>query len=435
MIYPINPKCTEVLGLPCYPNLQSVPGIVDHVIVSIPAESALSLLDECAAKGVKSVHVFTAGFSESGDSKRSELEGLMLRKARAKGFRILGPNCTGMLVPKSRLVSRSVMPLEPGRIAFLSQSGGFADDLPLFGAPRGLRFSKLVGYGNALDINESELLEYFAQDPDTGIIAAYIEGVRDGMRFIQALKKAAAARKPVVMLKGGTTVAGQRTARSHTSSLTSSAAVFNAIYRQFNIVKVDNIDEMIDALVAFSFTSTIPQGTGVAVTGVGGGPSVLASDEMEKVGLNLPPFTSEVQERLKQFLPVAGGIFINPVDSAKLTSPQAILETLCLLGRLPDIHTLVYHMGFHPMSRWGSGQMSTQSFLTDVLSAFKQVREITGKPVMLVLCPALDIAGMRDFLAAQEAFVKAGLPVFHSLRQAARAISRIVAWSQSAKSF
>ena len=135
-IYPVNPKYTEVFGLPCYPSLRAIPGVVDHVVVSIPAESALALLDDCAAKGVKSVHFFTAGFSESGYRERVELESAMLSKARAGGFRIIGPNCVGLFVPRSRLANTIGVPLEPGPIAFISQSGGHAQNLPFYSGPR-----------------------------------------------------------------------------------------------------------------------------------------------------------------------------------------------------------------------------------------------------------------------------------------------------------
>ncbi|MCH7706706.1 MAG: CoA-binding protein [Chloroflexi bacterium] len=221
-IYPVNPNHTEAFGLPCYPNLRAIPGIVDHVVVSIPAESVLELLDDCAAKGVRSVAFFTAGFSESGYAERIELEKAMLSKAKAGNFRIIGPNCVGMFVPKSRIIDTSSTLSEPGPIAFISQSGGYTRDIAYLGGPRGLRFSKIVSYGNALDVDESELLQYLSQDPETGIIAAYIEGVKDGKRFLKALKEAT-SRKPVVIYKGGTTGAGRRATESHTASLTASA--------------------------------------------------------------------------------------------------------------------------------------------------------------------------------------------------------------------
>jgi len=427
-VYPVNPKYDEIFGLPCYPNLQAIPGVVDHVVVSIPAEAALALLDDCAAKGVKSVHFFTAGFSESGYAERAELERAMLDKARAGGFRIIGPNCIGLFVPKSRLVNSSGVPLEPGPIAFISQSGGHAQNLPYFGGPRGLRFSKVVSYGNALDVDEGELLEYLSQDPETGIIAAYIEGVRDGRRFLSALGEAA-RRKPVVVYKGGTTEAGKRAAHGHTASLTSSVAVFDTLCRQMGTIQVDDIEEMIDVLVTLRFATPLPGGTGVGIVGAGGGPSVLASDEMEKCGLHLPQLSSETQAELKQYLPLAGSIFGNPVDTPNLTSPEAILAAINTVGKVPDIAMVVYHMGFHPISRWGGGRFSSAVFLEPAINALKQAQQATGKPVLLALCPAPDLDGMKDFLAAREAFVIAGFPVFHSLNQVARAMARVVAWN------
>ncbi len=433
-IYPVNPKYTEVLGLPCYPSVRDIPGVVDHVVVSIPAESALALLDDCAAKGVKSVHFFTAGFSESGYAERAELERAMLGKAKTSGFRIIGPNCVGLFVPKSHLVNTMGLPLEPGPIAFISQSGGHAHNLPFYSKLRGLRFSKVVSYGNALDVDESELLEYLSQDPETEIIAAYIEGVKDGRRFLKALKEAA-ARKPVVIYKGGTTEAGRRAAYGHTASLTSSVAVFDALCRQMKTIQVEDIDELIDVLVALRFVSPFPRGTGVGLMGAGGGPSVLASDEMEKAGLHLPSLSPEVRAELRKCLPLAGSIFSNPVDTPNLTSPEAISVTMRVVSNVPDIHVLIYHLGFHPISRWGGDRFSSAAFLKPTIDTMTEVQQATGKPVLLALRPTLDIDEQKEFLATQEAFVEAGFPVFHSLRQAAKAMARVIAWNQAGGKF
>jgi len=429
-VYPVNPKYKEVLGLRCYSSLSDIPGIVDHVVVNIPAGKALALLDECAAKSVKSVHFFTAGFGESGYKERAELEKEMLNKAKAGGFRIIGPNCVGLFVPKNRVVNHFQTPLEPGPVAFISQSGGHAQNLPLFSASRGIRFSKVVSYGNALDVDENELLEYFSKDPETEIIAAYIEGVKDGKRFSKVLRKAA-ARKPVVIYKGGRTEAGRRAAFGHTASVVSSVAVFDALCRQMKAIQVYNIEEMIDILVALRFVNPLPKGTGVALIGAGGGPSVLAGDEMEKEGLNLPCFSLETQAELKQYLPVDGSIFINPLDTPNLTSPDAIATAMQILGKVPGIHMLVYHLGFHPIGSWGLGQFSSETFLRQVIDSMMDVIQTSGKPVLLALRPPEDLAGMEEFLVAQKAFVAAGLPVFHSLHRLARALKRVIVNSNS----
>ena len=165
--------------------------------------------------------------------------------------------------------------------------------------------------------------------------------------------------------------------------------------------------------------------------GQGGGPSVLASDEIEKSGLRLPLLPPEVETELRQFLPLPGAIFSNPVDATSLLTPEAMLTTMRVLGKVPDIHTLIYHMGFHPVSHWGDGQLSSPAYLQAVIGALTQAQQATGKPILLALRPAPDVAGMKDFLVAQEAFVQAGFPVFHSIRQAAKAIARVVAWHQT----
>ncbi len=426
-VYPVNPRHAEVLGVTCYPGLLAIPDVVDHVVVSIPAESVLALLDECATKGVRSVHFFTAGFSESGEAERARLEQAMLEKARQGGFRILGPNCIGMAVPARRVTNTPGIPLEPGPVAFISQSGGHASNLPQYGGPRGLRFSKIVSYGNGLDIDESELLEYLATDPATGIIAVYIEGVRDGRRFRTALEKAAAV-KPVVIYKGGTTGAGQRAAHGHTASLTSSVAVFQALCHQAGAILTDDFEELLDVVVALRFVRPVPASTGVAIVGAGGGPSVLASDEVEKAGLAMPQTTPAVRAELMRALPLAGSIFANPIDAPNLATPEAITATVQVLSRVPEIGAFIYHLGFHPISSWGGGRFAQPSFLQPVTTGLKQVWQTSGKPVLMALRPGLNLEEMKDFLAVQEALVAAGFPVFHSLRQAARALARVIAW-------
>jgi acyl-CoA synthetase (NDP forming) len=427
-IYPVNPKYREVMGWPCYPNIRDIPGVVDHVIVSIPAESALALLDDCAAKGVRSVHFFTAGFSETGETKQAELEQKMLEKAREGGFRIIGPNCIGLFVPSSRLVNTAEGSLEPGSVAFISQSGGHANNMPIYSSPRGLRFSKIVSYGNGLDVDESELLEYLSRDPETEIIAAYIEGIKDGRRFRTSLE-GTAAKKPVVIYKGGTTEAGQRAAHGHTASLTSSIAVFNTLCRQMGTIQVDDIDELIDVLVTLRFVKPLPRDTGIAVIGGGGGPSVQASDEMEKAGLYMPSLPSELRDELKQVLHVVGSILANPIDASNLTDPKTITAVMRIVSRLPDINMFIYHLGFHPIGGWGGGRFSSPSFFEPAIAGMKQVQHESGKPVLMVMRPGLNLENMKEFLVTQEAFVSAGFPVFYSLGQAARAMSRVIAWN------
>ncbi len=429
-IYPVNPKYKKIFGRACYPNLASIPGVVDYVVVSIPAAAVLSLLDDCAAKGVSAVQFFTAGFSESGISQRADLEQEMLGKARAGGFRIIGPNCVGLFVPKSRLVNIGGVSHTPGHIAFISQSGGHANNIVQFGDSRGLRFSKVVSYGNGLDVNEIEMLKYFADDPDTHIIAAYIEGVKDGNLFSEALREAA-AKKPVVVYKGGRTEAGKRAAFGHTASMTTSVAVFDALCRQANAIPVNDLDEMIDVLVALCFADPRPMGSGIAMIGAGGGPSVLAGDLMEKHGLRLPQLSGAAQDELKKVLPVDGSIFSNPLDTPNMASPEAISAAMPIIGKVPEIHMLFYHMGFHPISRWGINRFISDEYPQKLVAALIKAKAMMDKPVLLAFRPPEDLPGMEEFLNVQAAAVSGGFPVFHSLDGLAMAMARVVTWMQN----
>lgn len=427
-IYPVNPKYSEVLGLKCYASILEIPEIVDHVIVSIPVDGALALLDDCITKRVRSVHFFTAGFSESGIKERGNLENELVKKARANGIRIIGPNSAGLFVPKSRIVSMQGMPLEPGPVGFISQSGGNAQELPFHAKFRGINFSKVVSYGNALDLDESELLEYFAHDSETKIIAGYIEGVKNGKRFRKALEMVSNTNKPIILYKGGITNTGLRATLGHTASLTSSVSVFEAFCRQMNVIRADNVQELIDLLVAFSFIPGETRGKGIAVFGVGGSSTVLASDEIEAEGLHMPQFSDKVQTELKQVLLNDGSIFGNPIDAINLIQPNAIATSMRIASNLPEVDLLIYHLGAHSVSRWGNGFYSSPEYLSELIGSFEYVQRETGKHVILTLYPAPDLAGAKEFFAVQNAVVAAGFPVFHSFSQCARAIGRMMNW-------
>jgi acyl-CoA synthetase (NDP forming) len=200
-VYAINSKGEEISGLKAYRSIKEVPDHVDYVICCIPAPAVPQLIRDCASKGTKVVSVFTAGFSESGTEQGRLLEGEISRLARETGVRVIGPNCLGVYSPKVGFTYTSDFPQESGDVAFICQSGGNSVYTTRAATYRGIRFSKVVSYGNACDVNECELLEYLTDDTDTRIVAIYIEGVKDGPRFYEALTELA-KRKPVVVLKG-----------------------------------------------------------------------------------------------------------------------------------------------------------------------------------------------------------------------------------------
>ncbi|MPZ23223.1 MAG: hypothetical protein GEU28_06715 [Dehalococcoidia bacterium] len=230
-IYPIHPRGEDVEGLKAYTSLRDIPGDIEYVISCVPTDAALGLLEDCIVKGVKVVQLFTARFSETGSEDAAALEQTILRRAAENGIRLVGPNCMGIYDPRSGLSFRVDFEPAPGGVAFLTQSGSMAIELVYQAYPRGVRFSRVVSYGNGLDLDAMDFLDFLAQDDATKVIAIYIEGTTDGRGLYESLR-AAASRKPVIVLKGGRTEAGTRSARSHTAALAGQRRVWSTMIKQ-----------------------------------------------------------------------------------------------------------------------------------------------------------------------------------------------------------
>ena len=431
-VYAVNPKYQEIEGLKCYASVLDIELPVDHVISSVPARIVPRLVEDCIAKGVRSVHFFTAGFRETGDDEMADLETQVVGRLTGAGIRVFGPNCMGLYVPESKLAFMPGFPAESGPVGFISQSGGNAGEMIYTAAVRGIRFSKVVSYGNASDVDESELLSYFARDPKTNVICAYIEGVKDGRRFRQALRDAAAA-KPVVVLKGGRTAAGTRAVMSHTASLAGSLEVFDSLCRQVNAVRVNSVEEMADLAVAFRYMSA-PAGPGVAVVGGGGGFSVFAADEIDDAGLQCPVLSESTQKALGEINPVAGTSVRNPVDTIAIFEPPKLEQTLRIIGEAENIDVILYHTSFS----WGRGRRSMAMLGADPVHYMQmqvqqmvKAREASGTPIVVVLRPPLDVESMERTAAFQEKCWQAGFPVFPTIPRAANAIAKVLRWARS----
>jgi len=424
-VYPVNPRAEEILGLPSYASLRDVPGAVDYVISCVPASAVLGLVDDCAAKGTRALQLFTARFSETGRAEGAELERRLAERARAAGVRIIGPNCMGLLYPARGISFRADMPRRPGKTGLLSQSGNLLFELTYFGEPRGLRFSKAISYGNGLDLNESDFLEYFAADAETAVVGAYVEGVRDGRRFLTALRRAAAA-KPVVVLKGGRTAAGGRAAASHTAALAGQRDVWDAAVVQAGALPVDTLEELIDMLLAFAYMR--PRGgRRLAMVGGGGGRSVLTADLCEELGLSVPPLPADVEERIAEKAPDLAGWVTNPVDQSILAgSGVGGTSVLEWLDASPGIDLLVANVG----EAWALGRPNAEALLERIPERFVEVARRTRKPLAAVIGPSdySDERLWRLVSAAREKLVEGEMAVFPSVERAVRALARFVAY-------
>jgi acyl-CoA synthetase (NDP forming) len=421
-IYPINPKGGEILGLPVYGSLRDVPGGVEYVISCIPNARVLDLVADCEAAGAKALQLFTGRFSETGRPEGVALERKLLDAARAAGVRLIGPNCMGVLYPARGISFRTDMARETGSIGFLSQSGNLLFELSHFGGPRGFRFSKAISYGNALDLNECDFLDYFAEDPETRVIGSYIEGVRDGRAFISALKRAA-AQKPVVVLKGGRTGAGGRTAASHTAALAGQAAVWEAAVRQAGALPVATVEELMDMLIAFTYMKP-GSGKRLAMVGAGGGRSVMTADLCEELGLWVPPLPDDVERKVAEKAPDLAGWVTNPVDQSILAgSGLGGAQVLDWLDESPGIDLLVANVG----EPWAFGRPNAEAIVPRVTERFVQVAAKTSKPFAVVLGPSdyPDAARWRLVSQSRERLVEAGVAVFPSVERAVRTLAQV----------
>jgi acetyltransferase len=422
-IYPINPRSPEIMGLRAYPSLTDVPGDVDLVISCIPADGVLSLIDESREKGVRALHLFTGRFSETGDARAAALERDVLERASAAGIRIVGPNCMGMFDSRSGLSFRPDLPREPGDVAFISQSGNNSVELMLHGSARGLRFSKVVSYGNALDLTEADFLEFLADDADTRVVGAYIEGTRDGRRLFDALKKCA-AKKPVVVLKGGRTGAGSRTAASHTAALAGQRQVWSAALKQAGAVEVATFDDLIDMLVAFAFLRGAG-GINVGVVGGGGGRAVQSADVCEEAGLHVPKLPESIRGMLREKAPQLADWVDNPVDQSILAgSGVSGARVLEMMLEAPEFDCLIANVG----EDWVLGRPDAIERMAHLVGRFAAIGEKSQKPMAFVLGPAdsPDEVKWRAVEGGKQALTDARLAVYPSVDRAAAALSRYV---------
>ncbi len=339
-IYPVNPRLTELLGLRVYPSISAIPGEVDFAKVYVPTAAVLDVMKECRQKGVPAVEVFTGGFSEINTAEGRKLESELTALAGG-GMRIIGPNCFGVYSPGGGVTQIPGVnyPSESGSMGFLSQSGGLSEDVFRYAGDYGLRFTHGISYGNACDINEVDLLKYFEADPNTGIIGAYLEGVKSGIEFLGVVRRLA-LKKPLVIWKGGLTPSGARVAASHTGSLAGDAKIWSAIFRQTGAVQVHSVEELLDTASAFYHLPPQADPRVAAVCG-GGGVGVAFSDACYREGLTMAELSREVQDKIAAFLAPLGTSAHNPVDVGPPFPPgealEGIMENLAASGQAGSI--------------------------------------------------------------------------------------------------
>ncbi|MEM0351402.1 MAG: CoA-binding protein [Sulfolobales archaeon] len=417
VLYAVNPEAREILGVPCYPNLASIPEDIDVAVVSVPAEKVLEVAEEAGKKGVKGLIVISGGFKEVG-AEGLEREKKLIEIVKKYGMRLIGPNCVGVYVPKTGMNTlflskeRQGYPTH-GFIAFASQSGAFGSAVLDWAAMRGIGISKFVSYGNKADVDEVDVLLYLKNDEDTRVITLYIEGIENGAEFFKVLGEVTKY-KPVVVLKSGRTEAGARAASSHTGSLAGSDSIYDAVFKQSGAIRAYSMEELFDLAMGLAMQPPAA-GERVVVLTVGGGSGVMATDALSELGLKVPKLSDSTVSKLRKILlPFASPY--NPVDVTGSAVDEHLVEAIDILLTSEDQIDAVMWLPYYMVP--GITPELNKKFLERVKKVFRETNRVV---------PIVGVAtgGSYTAIYAKEA-ESMGIPMYVSPERAAKVIKALV---------
>ncbi len=426
-IYPVNPGRQSVMGMPAYPSVREVPGEVDLAVFTVPASQVLRAMDDCAAKGVRAALVITAGFRELG-GENEDLERELVKRARAAGMVLAGPNGQGICCPANRLFPWMPLFFPPdGPISFVSQSGNVLNMLISAAYRAGSGVAKAVSSGNEADLRMEDYLAYFAEDPATEVIAAYSEGTPDGRRFFETVREVS-KRKPVILMKGGRTSSGTAAARSHTGAMAVSDDLYAAACRQAGVIRARSADEA-GILAASFYERPLPRGRRVGIVTGGGGLGVICADLCSDAGLEVVSLSRATLESIGKRLP-PWWVPANPIDLVagldfSVTLP--IIETLMRSGEVdsiiftfvgvirdPAVRTpLDPHRGMDLQEMW---HQVSSGFVSRIPELYGPMREL-GVPLFVVS----NLASSRSDKGIPATREGNGVTVYSDLETACRA--------------
>jgi acetate---CoA ligase (ADP-forming) len=426
-IFPVNPKYDRIAGMKCYQNLNDIPDQIDLVLINLPAEKVLSSIRACAKKQMRSAIVFSSGFAEMGGEGKIRQEALA-EFAKCHDVLICGPNCQGMInfhdrvaASFSGVLDRGV--LLPGNIGFVSQSGAYGGAIVNMAQELGIGFSYWISTGNECDLTSFDVIEYLINDKNTRVIAAYIEGLRDKdvNRIASIAEKAIGNRKPIVLLKAGISDIGRKAAASHTGLLTGSDSVFNAMCRQYGIIRTCDVEELIDTINALS-VSHLPKGDRIGIVTTSGAAGVSTADKAFQLGLQVPEIGEGTRKELIKILPAFGST-LNPVDVTGQISHRVASEgqegemyKKCIRAVRKDsnIDVLLINVTM------AGGQDRAPKMANDIVDVSKD----TDKPI-LVSWLAGDLAKEGYTLLKEN-----HIPTFRTPERCVSAIKKLVEYAQ-----
>lgn len=410
-IYPVNPGKSEILGIKTYPSLIQIPDGIDLAVIVLPAEQVPKTLQECNEKGVKGIVLITAGFKEIEDRRGEFLQKEITELANRFGIKIIGPNTFGIVnlhLPLNASFTPEFSMVEKGGIGFVSQSGGMSHLFGFLSMKHQVGLSKIIGLGNRCNVDFWDIVEFLEEDPDTKVMALYLEGLDQPRRLIEAATKGNSI-KPIVAYKAGRSSTGDRASQFHTGSLAGKHEIYEAAFKQGGILTVKSSEELLDTAKALSL-SILPEGNRVAVLSGQAGPGMAACDVCEMEGLLVSPFSSETQDKINALLPPLA-IRTNPVDMGPAWyDSEAIKGTVEAVLRDHRIHAILFCIMFASANRTAVG------ILTNALLQME-----IKKPI---LCCISAPEGIWDEDIRR--LEQAGIPNYPTPERAARALGNLV---------
>jgi len=413
-IYPINPKAKEIEGLTVYPNLRDVPGPVDMAVVTVPARMVPDAVRDCAAKGVKAMVVISAGFAETGPAGRA-LQDEIVEIARSANIRLMGPNGMGIYTSEVRLNTAFDFMPQAGGISFVSQSGTMGAYLLGVASDKGYGFNAFLSVGNQADLSMADYIEYLGEDERTRVIVLYIEGLKDGSRFLKNASKVT-KKKPIIVYKSGRGEDGARAAMSHTASIAGSDATFDAVCRQAGIIRTYDVSHAFDIAEALS-KQPLPKGNRVGIVAGGGGMCVVSTDACNGYGLSVPELDEDAVKQLSQYLLPHASPPKNPVDLAADPRGMTIANVAEHLARHPGIDAIISEA---PL--WGISPQNIQERL-DAAEKMSRIPEKYGKPLIAL--------SMKRFMTGivYELMRDRNIPFYEFPKDSARAVYGLYMYS------
>ncbi len=340
MVFPVNQRTLSVRGVKAYPSVREIPDEVDLAVIVVPAAKVLQVVDECAQKGVWSLIIISAGFSESGEEGKQR-ERALREKVLSYGIRLLGPNCLGMLNTNEAVsINATFAPVTPpsGRVSMGSQSGALGQALLDHAKAINLGMAQFVSIGNRTDISSNDLMEFWEDDENTDIILLYLESFGNPRRFSRIARRIS-RKKPIMVMKSGRSAAGARAASSHTGALAVDDVAVDALFRQSGVIRVNTIEEMFGVAQVLAY-QPLPRGNRVVILTNAGGPGILAADACASCGLSVIPLSEPTRRKLRQFLPQEASV-ANPVDMIGSATAEYYQWALSIILQVPEVDAVI----------------------------------------------------------------------------------------------